>query len=259
MPGQAGAAGPATATTAVRAAAPAAGSAATSKTWEPPTLPPFPDKPTADTVTAYTQKWRDMGNSNADPNSGYQAQAQVYKNLKGLLDQNPNLGPGSAAANQFMGRISTMTGQKIPNLNTAYQEATSYLDRLSAQQSTATGAANKFQDVQAAGATGNPEVMGPPALKEKLLFGASVNEAANAHTQAATKFQANYGPRAAAAGPQFESAWAANADPIAFRLMSDRNLGDDNDYKATLKKASPLVLHHYENLLTMLGGKIPNQ
>ena len=227
-----------------------------SKTVEPPPVPAFMDKPTADNITAYNTKWREAANANADPNTGYQAQTQIYKNLFDILKKNPNVGPGSAGLNQ-MQKYLTPFGASTSGA-TGYQETLGYLDRLSQANAGRANATTNFAKEQSSNATGTPD-FNNTALTEKLRYGASTNEAGNAYTQAVQKFQQNYGTRAAAAGPQFESSWANNADPIAFRLMSAKNIGDTEDYKATLKKASPLVLHHYENLQLLLAGKIPKE
>jgi hypothetical protein len=225
-------------------------------TVEPPPLAAFPDKPTADTVQAYTQRWRDLTNANSDANTGYQNQMQIYKNLQGILKTNPNIGPGSAGLNQ-MQRYLTPFGVSTQGA-TGYQEVVGYLDRLAQTNAGRAGVSTDYARQQTQGATGTPDFSNT-ALNEKLRFGAATTEGANAFTKAISSFQANYGPRAQAFGPQFESAWAANADPVAFRLMSAKTLGDTEDYKATLSKASPQTVQHYANLLQLMQGRIPRQ
>ncbi len=230
-----------------------------------PQTPAFMDKQQAQTASDAQARWSAAQTRDVDPSSGYNATAQVYSNLKNLLDKNPNLGPGSAGANQFMGRISTLTGHKIGDLNSAYQEAIGYFDRLSAQNSAATGAATNFAREQQASATGNPEVMGPTALQEKLRFGASVNEAGHAYTQASSNYKQRYGQAAYAQPEMFENAWSANANPLAFRLMAAQKNGDTADFKATQERVAGLPLpqqqaihQQYLNLRDyLLKGLVP--
>jgi len=213
-----------------------------------PQQPAWMDRQQAQTASDAQARWSAANTRDIDPAAGYNATGQVYSNLKNLLDKNPNLGPGSAGANQFLGRISTLTGHKIGDLNTAYQEAVGYLDRLSSQNATATGAATNFAREQAASATGQPEVMGPAAIQEKLRFGSSVNEAAHAYTQASRNYQSRYGQAAYADPNLFESAWSANASPIAFRLMAAKKNGDDADFNATQARVAVLPLPQQQSI-----------
>lgn len=209
-------------------------------------------------------RWSSAQTRDVDPASGYNATGQVYANLKDLLDKNPNIGPGSAGWNQLVGRVGTITGHKL-DPNASYQEVVGYLDRLSAQNSAATGAATNFAREQQASATGNPEVMGPQAIQEKLRFGASVNEAAHAYTTASRNFISKNGPNAYGSPQLFEGAWSENADPIAFRLMAAAKDGDKADFAAIQARVAGMPLpqqqaihQHYLNLKNyLLKGLLP--
>jgi hypothetical protein len=233
---------------------PAAAPASTSL----PAPPSWMNKQQAANAADAQTRWSSAQTRDVDPASGYNATSQVYSNLKSLLDKNPNTGPGANAWNQFLGRIGTGTNHTF-DPNTSYQEVAGYLDRLSAQNSAATGAATNFAREQQAGATGNPEVMGPTALAEKLRFGASVNEAAHAYASASRAFLTKQGANAAYANPQmFEQAWTNNASPIAFRLMADLKNKDNADFAATAARASPQDHQQYLNLRDyLLKGLLP--
>lgn len=233
-------------------------------------LPPAPawmNKQQAQNASDAQARWSSAQTRDVDPASGYNATAQVYSNLKDLLAKKPDLGPGSAERNKFLGYIGTATNHAFnidPNAN--YQEVAGYLDRLSAQNSAATGAATNFAREQQASATGNPEVMGPTAIAEKLRFGASVNEASHAYASASRAFLTKQGPNAAYANPQlFEGAWSENADPVAFRLMAAHKDGDKADFAATQARVAAMppeqqqaIHQHYLNLKNyLLKGQLP--
>lgn len=230
-----------------------------------PPAPPWMNKQTAQNASDAQARWSSAQTRDVDPASGYNATAQVYSNLKSLLDKNPNIGPGSAGWNQLLGRIGTYSGHAV-DPNSDYQQVAGYLDRISAINSAATGAATNFAREQQASATGNPEVMGPEAIKEKLRFGASVNEASHAYATASRAFLTKQGAGAAYANPQlFEGAWSSNADPVAFRLMAANRDGDKADFAATQARVAAMppdqqqaIHQHYLNLKNyLLKGQLP--
>ena len=229
-----------------------------------PPMPAFPNMIQAQNAKDAQARWGAAQSRDVDPASGYNATSQVYQNLSQLLKDNPNLGPGSAGLNMLAGRIGTYTGHAV-DPNSAYQETAGYLDRLAAQNFAATGAATNFAQEKQANSTGNPQEMGPTAINEKLRFGASVNEAAHAYTQATQAFVNRNGQNAYANPQMFEAAWSQNADPLVFRLMAAQKNGDDADFSATqarikaMPTATQSAIHqHYLNLKNyLLQGNLP--
>ena len=218
----------------------------------PPPLPQFPDKPTADRVSQYQTKWQTASAANADPITGYQNTMQIYKNLNQELKKNPKLGPGAPEWNRITGILSPFGA----NSNSDYQQVSAYLESLGQARSNTAGATTNMGREQSQAAVGSPTYV-HDALQEKLRFGAATSEGANIYAQGSAAYARKYGNSGLASGQSFDSAYSRNADPIALRLMAAKTVGDDEDYKATMKKATPLVLYHYQNLLTLRGGDIP--
>jgi hypothetical protein len=229
-----------------------------------PQMPAFPNILQVQNAKDAQARWSAAQSKDVDPTAGYNATSQVYKNLTSLLNENPNLGPGSAGLNKLVGTIGTYTGHAV-DPNSVYQETAGYLDRLAAQNSAATGASTNFAREQQANSTGNPQEMGPKAIQEKLRFGASVNEAAHAYTQATQEFVNKHGQNAYANPQLFESAWSANADPIAFRMIAALKNGDKTDFAATQARVAAMpadeqaaIHQHYLNLKNyLLKGNLP--
>jgi hypothetical protein len=214
-------------------------------------MPQFPTPQEAAQATAANDRWTQVRQADSSPSSGYMPTKQVYSNLLEILKKNPAVGPGSAGWNSML-RVLTPLGLS-PNAN--YQEVVGYLDRLAGQNASTANATTNFAREQAANATGTPD-FDPVALGEKLKFGASVNEASHAYRAAVDAFSAKNGRAAPYNASQFDAAWAKNADPVAFRIMSSSGLGDQEDVGK--QKVTALNLHHYRNLRDyLLKGKLP--
>ena len=214
-------------------------------------MPTFPTPQEVAQANAANEKWTQVRQADSSPSSGYMPTKQVYANLLNIVKDNPSIGPGSPGLN----RMLTFLTPFGLSPNASYQEVAGYLDRLAAQNAAQGGVTTNFAREQAANSTGTAE-FNPKALTEKLRFGAAVNEASHAYRTAADAFVGNYGRAAPYNQAKFDSAWSANADPVAFRLLSSHQLGDKKD--DIDQKVTPATLKHYRNLRDyLLKGQLP--